>query len=133
MCAMLRPKKRILIVDDEPNVCELMSETLKNAGYETFTAGGGYEGLEKASSMKPDLILLDVTMPILDGWQVLERLRRTSEIQNIPVVMLTARAETESVFRSREFKVLDYFFKPVDMEELLRLLPRYIGIDSYGK
>ena len=130
MSAMLRVKKRILIVDDEVNVCELLSETLKIAGYETFVATSGHEGLEKAVSVKPDLILLDVMMPVLSGWQVLERMRKASEMQDIPVVMLTAKSETESVLRSREFKVLDYFFKPVDMEELIRILPRYVGLRS---
>jgi len=128
MSAMIGGKKRILIVDDEPNICELLSETLKGAGYETFMAYGGQEGIEMAVSLKPDLILLDVMMPAYDGWKVLERLRGVSAMRDIPVVMLTARSETESVLRSQEYKVADYFFKPVDLEELLKLLPRYVGL-----
>ena len=91
-------------------------------------ATSGHEGIEKSLSVKPDLILLDVMMPVLSGWQVLERIRRDSETRNIPVVMLTARSETESVLRSRDLRVLDYFIKPVDMPELLRILPRYVGL-----
>ena len=125
---MIGGKKRILIVDDEPNICELLSETLKGAGYEAFMANGGQEGIEKAASLKPDLILLDVMMPVFDGWKVLERLRGVAEMRDIPVVMLTARNETESVMRSQKYKVADYFFKPVDLEELLKLLPRYVGL-----
>ena len=125
---MFQERKRILIVDDEPNICELLSETLKNAGYETHIATSGREGLEKAASVKPSLILLDVMMPVLDGWKVLEHMRGISGMRNIPVVMLTARSETESVMRSQKYKVLDYFFKPVDLEELLKILPRYVGL-----
>ncbi len=125
---MLKVRKKILIVDDEPNICELLSETLLHAGYETFIANGGYEGLEKAASVKPDLILLDVMMPVLDGWQLLERLRRNRETQNISVVMLTAKSETEALFRSRELKVLDYFIKPIEPGELVRFIRRYVDL-----
>ena len=133
MSTLIGTKKKILIIDDEPNVCELLSETLKNGGYEAHKALSGQEGLDKAASVKPDLILLDVMMPVMDGWKVLEKLRRASETQDIPVVMLTARSETESVVKSQQFKVVDYFFKPVDLEELFRLLPRYVGLRGHDE
>ena len=133
MSAILRVKKKILIVDDEPNVCELLSETLSHAGYEVHAAYGGYEGLEKAAAVKPDLILLDVMMPVLDGWKMLERLRKNPEISHIPVVMLTAKSETESVMRSQELKVMDYFIKPVDSEELIRFTRRYIDLRPHDE
>jgi CheY-like chemotaxis protein len=118
--------KKILIIDDEPIVCEYLSETLKGAGYETLIAGGGYEGLQKARSAKPDLILLDVMMPILSGWQMLEKMRRDPEIQNIPVVLLTAKSETDSMFKSQQYKVLDYFIKPIEPLELITFVDRYV-------
>ncbi len=115
-------------MDDEPNVCELISEIVKGGGYEAHTAGGGHEGLEKASSVKPDLILLDVMMPVLNGWQMLERLRNNSDTEHIPVVMLTAKSETDALFRSRQLKVLDYFIKPVEGDELIRFIRRYLDL-----
>ena len=123
----LVPRKKILIVDDEPNVCELLSETLKAAGYDTLTAADGREGLEKALYAHPDLILLDVLMPGMDGWQMLSALRRESK-SRIPVVMLTANSETGSMVRSRESGVLDYFIKPVDTNELIQFIRRYIDL-----
>ena len=125
---MLQPRKKILIVDDEPGICELLSEALEQAGYDTLTAADGREGFEKARSAQPDLILLDVVMPGVDGWQMLERLGRSAKTQTIPVVMLTAKSETESLFKSRELKVLDYFIKPVVIEELLSFIRRYVDL-----
>lgn len=83
-------RKRILVVDDDPELVELVSFNLKRAGYAIGTASNGVEAIKKASTMAPDLILLDVMMPQLDGFAVCEILRRDSTTASIPIVMLTA-------------------------------------------
>jgi DNA-binding response OmpR family regulator len=124
----LTARRKILIVDDDPNVCEFLSEALKDAGYDTLTARDGREGLEKALFAGPDLILLDIKMPGMDGWQVLSCLRREAWAKHIPVVMLTAKSETESVVKSQELNVLDYFIKPIDAHELVSFIRRYVDL-----
>jgi DNA-binding response OmpR family regulator len=83
-------RKRILVVDDDPELVELVSFNLKHAGYTIGTAANGVEAIKKARSLAPDLILLDVMMPELDGFAVCEILRRDSATAAIPIVMLTA-------------------------------------------
>ena len=119
-------RKRILIVDDESGVRELLSEGLKARGYETSTAEDGEEALRKTFRSLPDLILLDVMMPKMDGWGVLEQIRKNEKTQRIPVIMLTAKSETELLFRSEQQKAVDYFIKPINLQELLTSIGRYI-------
>jgi len=119
-------RKKILIVDDELGVRELLAETLRQRGYEVLTAQDGSEGLEQATQTLPNLILLDVMMPKMDGWEMLKRLRRNEKTRDILVIMLTARSETESLMRSEENKTLDYFIKPINLEELIAFIRRYI-------
>ena len=83
-------RKRILVVDDDPELVELVSFNLKRAGYTVGTAANGVEAIKKARSLAPDLILLDVMMPELDGFAVCEILRRDSDTATIPIMMLTA-------------------------------------------
>jgi DNA-binding response OmpR family regulator len=83
-------RKRILVVDDDPELVELVSFNLKHAGYAIGTASNGVEAIKKARSLAPDLILLDVMMPELDGFAVCEILRRDAATASIPIVMLTA-------------------------------------------
>ena len=84
-------KTKILIVDDEENICELVRLYIEKEGFEAVIAGDGQEALAKFGSEKPDLILLDVMLPIKDGWQVCREIRAHS---NVPIIMLTAKGET---------------------------------------
>lgn len=84
-------KTKILIVDDDKNICELLRLYLEKEGYETALAYDGEQALERFSSEKPSLILLDVMMPKMDGWEVCRRVRASSQV---PVIMLTAKGET---------------------------------------
>ena len=124
----MRPRKKILIVDDEIGVREYLAESLSQNGYEISMATDGREGLTKTERFRPDLILLDVMMPVMDGWKMLAQLRAQEKTRNIPVVMLTAKSDTESVFKSEQQRVADYFIKPVDIKELLAFLKRYIDL-----
>src|SRR5437763_10927388 len=87
------PEARLLVVDDEPNIRELLSASLRYAGFEVATAADGNEALRVADGFKPDLLLLDVMMPGLDGFEVVRRLRR--EGRQVPVLFLTARDAAE--------------------------------------
>jgi len=110
---------KILTVDDEPDVRRLIEIKLKKAGFEVITAADGEEGVEKAKAEKPDLILMDVMMPKMDGLDVLKRLRRES---NIPVLMLTARGEETDRIVGLEMGADDYLPKTFSSRELLARL-----------
>ena len=124
------PGKKILIVDDEPGVRELLSDFLKLRGYETLAVENGVEALEKAPQFLPNLIFLDIMMPKMDGWQTLAQLRLREETKNIPVVMLTARRDTATLLKSEQERALDYFIKPIDLEELATFIKRYIDLNG---
>jgi len=118
-------KKKILIVDDEPDFVDMIQMRLEANGYEVVTAYDGDSGVERAREESPNLILLDVMMPGKDGFEVLKELRRTAGIQYIPVVMLTAKGETKSIFRAQDLGVADYLIKPCDSQELLTTVKKH--------
>lgn len=124
----MRPLKKILIIDDEIGIQELLSDFLTLRGYEAITAGDGLEGLEKAMQVVPNLIFLDITMPKMNGWQTLTRLRGNEKTKDIPVVMLTAKSDTESLIKSEKEHAADYFIKPINLEELSAFIKRYIDL-----
>ena len=124
------PGKKILIVDDELGIRELLSEFLKSRGYETLSAVDGLDGLEKASQFLPRLIFLDIMMPKMDGWKTLASLREKEETRDIPVVMLTARSDTEALLKSEHAHAVDYFIKPINLEELAVFIKRYIDLNG---
>ena len=102
MLGLFKTKKRvsqlkILVVDDEPDLVSTVVYRLKFADCQVITASNGQEGLEQAASEKPDLILLDTNMPVMNGHQMLERLRANEGIKNIPVIMVTARCEPQDI------------------------------------
>jgi DNA-binding response OmpR family regulator len=108
--------KKILVVDDEKNIRTLFRDELEEAGYEVDTAGSGQEALEKVSSKKPDLIVLDIRMEDMTGLEVLEQVRRDHEA--LPVIMCTAVRGLQDDFTVWDSKVSDYITKPVDLEIL---------------
>ena len=118
----LKKKKdnvRILVVDDEPNIVQTLQDRLEMNEYTVFTACNGKEGLKKAQQEKPDVILLDVIMPIMDGHEMLEVLRKQPECDDISVIMLTARSQTQDIARANASGIDDYIVKPFDLSELL--------------
>lgn len=110
---------KILVIDDEPNIVQTLQDRLEMNDYKVITACNGKEGLEKALSEKPDIILLDVIMPIMDGHEMLERLRRSEAGKEIAVIMLTARSQSQDVARANACGIEDYVVKPFDLSELL--------------
>jgi two-component system phosphate regulon response regulator PhoB len=110
---------RILIVEDEPDVADLVAFNLKRAGYETLVAHDGIKGLDMALREIPDLVILDLMLPGRDGFAVFKDLRRDSRTSRTPVIMLTARAQTEDRIQGLEAGADDYLTKPFSPKELL--------------
>jgi signal transduction histidine kinase len=111
---------RILIVDDERDLVEMLSFHLKKRGYETHLAYNGIEAWEKLSSTRPDLLILDLTMPELDGWELCRLIRRNEnpELRGMPILILSARALPEDRIRGLELGADDYLTKPFSLAEL---------------
>lgn len=110
---------KILIVEDEHDIAELIAFNLKRAGYEVFMAHDGIEGTTTAMRERPDLVVLDLMLPGRDGFGVFRELRRDARTAKIPVIMLTARAQTEDRIQGLEVGADDYLTKPFSPKELL--------------
>ena len=112
-------KWRILLVEDNYLNSDMLSRRLERRGYEVILAVDGQDGLKKAAEMLPDLILLDLSLPEMDGWEVLQRLKSDPGLKHIPVVALTAHALVTDRNRALEAGFDDYDIKPVDLPRLL--------------
>ena len=112
-------KTKILVVDDEPNIVQTLQDRLEMNEYMVVTACNGKEGLNTALKEMPDIVLLDVIMPIMDGHEMLEALRRHPDGRDIAVIMLTARSQTNDIARANACGIEDYIVKPFDLSELL--------------
>ena len=121
-----RMAKTVLIVDDEPEFVELTGMRLEAADYRVLAAYNGQEGLLKARGENVDLILLDLMMPGLNGFEVLERLKADERTRDVPVVMLTAKGDSKSVFKAESLGAADYLTKPYDSAHFLSVVQRHI-------
>ena len=108
--------KKVLIVDDDMNICELLRLYLEKDGFSTQIAADGEQALQSAQIYNPDLILLDIMMPRLDGWQVCREIRKNS---NVPIIMLTAKGETFDKILGLELGADDYISKPFETKEVI--------------
>jgi two-component system alkaline phosphatase synthesis response regulator PhoP/two-component system response regulator VicR len=116
--------KKILAVDDERHIVRLVEVNLARAGYQVVTAFDGREALQKVEAEKPDLVVLDVMMPYMDGFEVLRNLKANPVTAEIPVIMLTAKAQDADVFRGWQSGVDCYLTKPFNPMELLTFVKR---------
>jgi len=127
------PNERILVVEDEQAIVEIVSQALKRHGFDVTTANDGDTALDMAYSLRPDLIILDIMLPRMDGWEVCRRLKSEAETKNIPIIMLTARREERDVVEGLELGADDYMKKPFSLAELMArvkaLLRRTLGRD----
>tara|TARA_B100000427_G_scaffold306012_1_gene292421 strand:- start:5806 stop:6483 length:678 start_codon:yes stop_codon:yes gene_type:complete len=124
---------KILLVDDEPDILEIISYSLKNAGYNIYTATNGVEAVEQASKIEPHLIILDVMMPEMDGIEACEVIRKTEKIKNTLITFLSARGEDYSQIAGFNAGADDYLTKPIKPKILLskvKSLLRRISIDQ---
>lgn len=110
---------KILVVDDEPNIVQTLKERLEMNDFKVFTASNGKEGFEAALKEQPDIILLDIIMPVMDGLEMLEKLRQNDKGKDLSVIMLTARSQIEDITRANSCGIEDYIVKPFDLSELL--------------
>ena len=108
--------QKVLIVEDEANIAELLHLYLGKEGYETAVAPDGGKGVELFRSFHPDLVLLDIMLPVMDGWSVLKKIR---ESDKTPVIMLTAKSEVNDRITGLEMGADDYLVKPFEMKELM--------------
>ena len=111
-------KKRILIVDDESDFVNMTRFYFENRGYEVFSASDGEEGLKQARSLKPDIVLLDIMMPKMNGYQVCRELKKSPTEPTCHVIMLTAKSQESDKFWGMETGANEYITKPFDIEEL---------------
>jgi DNA-binding response OmpR family regulator len=124
MLGLFKSKKRvsqmkILVVDDEPDLISTVEYRLKFADCQVVTASNGQEGLERAAAEKPDLILLDTNMPVMDGHEMLQHLRADETLKSIPVIMVTARCASQDIAAASALGVSDYVTKPFDFVQLM--------------
>ncbi len=107
---------KVLIVEDDSNIAELLHLYLEKEGFETAVANDGGKGVELFHSFQPDLVLLDIMLPVMDGWAVCRKIRETSKV---PIIMLTAKGETTDRVEGLEMGADDYIVKPFEMKEVL--------------
>jgi CheY-like chemotaxis protein len=117
-------KKRILVCDDDPVILRLLQVNLELEGYEVLTASHGEEAVQVAKDEVPDLVILDIMMPRLDGYQTCERLKSEDSTKDIPVVFLSAKAQQSDIERGRSFGVEEYLTKPFDPSDLIDVVER---------
>lgn len=120
---------KILTVDDSKMVRMIVSNTFQPFDCQIVTAADGAEGVEVALRERPDLIFLDITMPVLNGLETLEKIRKTPEIAHIPVVMLTAESDGQRLGTADQLKVSGYIAKPFKGEQLIELTQKIVPLN----
>ena len=121
---------RILVADDDPLSIKLLNFRLRSVGHEVISAVNGGETLEIATREKPDLVLLDIMMPVMNGFQVLRKLKSQEETKNIPVIMLTSKVQEKDVVFGLETGAEDYITKPFSFAELNARVNRVLASRS---
>lgn len=119
--------KTIMVVDDNPDIITIVRTILEGRGFNVLSASSGAECLEAVKSQKPDLIVLDIMMPEMDGLEVLTRLKSTSEFNNIPVVLLTAKVQYEDVLGGYKLGADYYITKPFTSTQLINGINLLLG------
>ncbi|MFO1032261.1 MAG: response regulator [Planctomycetota bacterium] len=120
-------QRTVLIIEDEKLIIVSTQMVLEAAGFRVESATNGEDGIGKAKSQTPDLILLDIMMPGIDGWETLTRLKRDAATAGIPVVIFTAREHSRGHQKSAEMGAADYFRKPFEPDELIELVEKHCG------
>lgn len=126
--------KKILVVDDNVDMVDLLKSILEMEGYEVIEAFDGQEALDKTKQQHPDFILLDIMMPVMDGWEACRRLKGCRKTSEIPVTILTARVDPQDKERASQLGAEDYLTKPFEPDELLKRIKKVVvKKDSNGK
>lgn len=129
---MAEEKKKVVVcIEDEPEMIDLVKLILGRKGFELVGAVGGREGLETVRTLKPDLVLLDLMMPDMDGWEVYQQMKTDEELKSIPVIVVTAKAQSiDKVLGLHIAKVDDYVTKPFGPQELLQSVNKVLNLQS---
>jgi DNA-binding response OmpR family regulator len=122
--------KKILVVDDEEDILHFLELVLGEKGYQVVTASGGHEALTRAQIERPDLVLLDIMMPQMDGWEVLKLLRVDAATADIPVAMLSARTEAKDRVQGLQEGAIDYICKPFSLQELVDKIEAALALSA---
>ncbi len=120
--------KQILCIEDEPEMIDLIRLILERRGFKVHGAAGGTEGIQKIRELRPDLVLLDLMMPDMDGWEVYQQMKADEATRHIPVIVVTAKAQSiDKVLGLHIAKVDDYIAKPFSPQELLASVEKVLG------
>ena len=119
---------KILYVEDNPDNVYMLTRRLKKKGFELIIAGDGQEGIDKAIEENPDLILMDLSLPTMDGWTATAKIKKIEKVKDIPIIALSAHAMPEHRDRALKAGCSDYDTKPVDIKRLLSKIGQYIKI-----
>ena len=123
--------KRVVCIEDEPEMIDLVRLILGRKGYDVIGANGGIEGLDAVRRERPDIILLDLMMPDMDGWEVYQQIKADTDLKQIPVVVVTAKAQSiDKVLGLHIAKVDDYITKPFGPQELLESIEKILSVPS---
>lgn len=118
--------KKILVIDDEPELVKAVKIRLESNGYEVETAYDGPTGLEKTKEFKPDLILLDIIMPGMNGYEVSKKLKAEPDTKDIPIIIFTASQQRELEEKCKEVGVTDFITKPFETSDLLNMVNKFL-------
>ncbi len=120
--------RKVICIEDDPAMIDLVTLILKNRGFEVYGATSGPQGLELIGTHKPDLVLLDLMMPEMDGWDVYQRMKADEYMRTVPVIVVTAKAQNiDKVLGLNIAKVQDYITKPFSPSELVKSIKRVLG------
>jgi DNA-binding response OmpR family regulator len=124
---MEQKKSKIVIIDDEEDFCYFVKKNLElRADFEVTICSDSLQAVSVVEKLHPDLVLLDILMPGKDGFTVLRELKANETTWNIPVVMLTAKGDTQSIFEGKKYHATDFFIKPFEMKELIKFIKKYL-------
>jgi len=124
---MTASNKTVLVVEDKVSLTQMLQFLFLSKGLDVEIAYDGIEAMEKINTLRPDLILLDIMMPKMDGFEVLEKLKESPDTEGIPVIMLTARKNKEDMDRAREFGAVEYITKPFKAVEVVDKVLRHLS------
>ncbi len=128
---MTEDRKKVVCIEDELEMIELVKLILGRSKFDVTGAVGGHEGLQKIAEIKPDLVLLDLMMPEMDGWEVYQKMKASEEMRDIPVIVVTAKAQSiDRVLGLHIARVDDYITKPFGPQDLLDSVERIIRIHT---
>ncbi|HTY13495.1 MAG TPA: response regulator [Candidatus Omnitrophota bacterium] len=122
--------KKILIVDDEPEILAILKFRISNWGFDPITASSGQEGIDLAFEQRPDLLLLDVMMPGMDGFEVLKKIKSNESTKGIPVIMVTVAAAKADIEKGMSLGASFYLTKPYDAQELHHRITQLLGSEE---